>query len=232
MNYKELDKVKGSHWIFRNSDYVVFVGKKLWIFKKDGTLIACRKDIPHAYKVAFLPGERLLTGGGNKAEYRLLSLVDGTDIWSFPPIKKKEVCAYRFAISPDYKQAFDYYSWMDGYHLVKLDIQTGEMDICLLQEDLRATKDIMCDENGVPCLLQTHYEEIGGQRVSQNGVRYHYLDDIDVGNAYYWKYKWQHKGITIADTFLESTELILTKDLYVYEPKSGKTYFLLENDPN
>lgn len=226
-----LDDTKGVYWIYRNKSHVVLVGKKLWILKPDGTIVACRKDVSNVYKVAFLSGDRILTGGGKGATYRLISLVDGKELWSIPHIKW--TCSSdRFAISPDERFAFDFYWWNDKDYLVKIDIQKGCMESYVLKKGLRCTKDIICDDDGALYLLQVHYDETEEGRISQNGIRCEYVNDQANKGAYDWKYRWQHEGPTISETFLDSPDLILTEDLYVYSPKTKEKFFLLENDPD
>lgn len=230
MDFENLDKIKGDYNIYCNQRYIVLVGSMLWIYKIDGTLVACRKDIVNVNKIAFLSKDRLITCGGKGASYHLLSLVDGSEIWSIPRMKKVELFGKRFAIPSDDSVIYDYFYWKNIDYLVTIYIESGNIQICQLQKGLNVTTDFICDQEGVPCLLQCNYENISGQKVSQNGIRYFYADDYTPGRAYYWKYKWQHQGNTIAALFLDSTEMILTKDLFVYIPKSGEQYYLLEND--
>ena len=231
MKSSSLSDIKGLCDITCNGDYIVILGKKLWVFKRDGTFVVCRADISNAFKVAFLPGNYLLTGSERKASYRLLSLENGADMWTDPPVKHSST-SRRFAISPDNTTAYDFYWWRGIDYIVKIDLQTGQMDSVPLDLGLRATMDIMCDEDGTPCLLQTHDEMVAGERVSQNGIRIQDLDGTSPGCAYYWKNKWQSHWKAKAKYFLDGMEFILTDDLHVLEHKTGKLYDLLENDPN
>lgn len=223
-----LEQIKGNYWISRNAEYVVLVGKMLWIFKVNGDFVACRKDIPNAFKVAFLPGDRVLTGSG-KSGYHLLSLRDGSDLWSMKP-HKYETCARRFALSPDGAWAYDFYYWKGDLCFVKIDLDHGETEGYIVSPGLCRTTDILCDEDGIPCLLQANYSIISGKQVSENGILYQYQDVLKKGSAYYWKYKWQFNGERIAKRYLGNTDTVITNDLYVYHIKTGDGYYLLEND--
>ena len=228
MKTPKIEQVKGDYWIFRNAKYVVLVGKKLLIFQVDGTFVVCREDIPNAFKVAFLPGDRLLTGGG-KGAYHMLSLTDGTELWSITQ-QKRESSAEKFALSLDGVWAYDYYSWKDGLHFVRINLDRGEAEEYAVCPGLRSTTDIMCDKDGIPCLLQEHYANIAGEQISENGILYQYQDSFKPGSSFYWKCKWQFNGKRIARQFLGDTECVITNDLYVYNPKTGVGYYLLEND--
>lgn len=228
MSKTDIEKIKGKYFIFSNQNFVVLIGKKLYIFRADGTQIACRPDVPHAYKVAFISENKILTGGGKNA-YHLISLEDGAEIWSIPQ-PKMNTHFNKFALSTDNTEVYDFFRWNDTLYFLKINIETRESDVYPISGGLRTTKDIMCDEKGVPCLLQTHYERIGGEQVSQNGILYQYQDSFETGSEYYWKYKWQHQGTTIAENFLLDTETILTNDLYVFKPRTGKMSYLLENE--
>lgn len=228
MKTAKLEQVKGNYWISRNNKYVVLIGKELWIFKVDGDFVACRKDIPNAFKVAFLSGDRALTGSG-KSGYHLLSLKDGSDLWSIKP-HKYETCAESFALSPDGVWAYDYYSWKDDLYVVKINLDHGEAEKYIVSPGLRCTKDILCDDDGIPCLLQSHYSIISGEQVSDNGILYQYQDVLKKGSAYYWKYKWQFGGKQIVEQYLGNTDTVITNDLFVFTPQVGKGYYLLENE--
>ena len=82
--------------------------------------------------------------------------------------------------------------------------------------DSGASGGILCNEAGIPCLLKTLKETIGGKTVHQNGVRIHDFDGIAPGGTTTWKAKWSFDTRS-AISFLGSTSRILTNDLYVYD---------------
>ncbi len=231
MKKDELQKIKGNYWIESSQKYVVFLGKKLWIFQPDGTLVACRRDIVNGYKAVFLPGDRFLMAYDKKAAYRMISLKDGTDIWSIPQIKMSSGLS-RLSISPKGDFAYDSYFRRGNQYLISIELASGAMTTTLLSEGLRTTQDIICDENGCPCLLQAHHEEVAGTVVSQNGIRIQNPDDFDFGSAYHWRRKWQHDGLHTAQFFLDSIDTVMTNDFWVYDLAGGERYNLLENEPN
>lgn len=221
-----LGKVKGNYWITKKDDYVVMFGKKFWIFRNDGTVIACRPDLVNVYKVAFLPDHRLLVGGGRQF-YHLISLKDGSEIWKAPQ-PRYTYCAPRFAISPDNITACDYYIKNGTTYFIKIDLVTGEIRSFPMHGLIGSIKDIMYDEMGIPCLLNTYYENVAGKQVSQNGILYQHIGEE--GSTFYWKSKWQHESLTISQYLLNETKIILTNDLFLFQPQTGEMQYLLENE--
>lgn len=229
MKHVTLKDIKGNCQIYSDSQYTVVLGKKLWIFDRNFSLLACRPDVCNAHKAVFLSGRRLLIGQGKGAAYRLIDLENGTDLWSIPPIKT-ETSMSRFAISSDMAVAYDCYNWKLTDHLVTISVETGEIQTTPLQPGLRCTSDIACDENGYACLLQTHHEEVSGERIYQNGIRFQDPNDIDYGSSYHWKHKWQLPWPATACCFLDGVEHVLTNDLRVYAPQNAGISSLLENE--
>lgn len=230
MNEISLEKIQNSGSIFTNGDYVVILGKKLWVFRPDAQLVLCRADISNAFKVSFISGNRLLIGQSAKCTYRMISLPDGADLWSIPSIRMDSY-VNNFIIAPDERYAYDCYDRHMKYHLVKLDIETGSITDIAISGGFRCVNRITCDAEGTPCLLQTQYDEREDGRISQNGIRYPLKNRFSAKDTVNWKYTWQYQGARIAKFFLDGISCILTNDLYVYEPENGREYFLLENDP-
>lgn len=229
MQKKDFNNIKNIYGIFRNEKYVVMLGRNLWIFQVNGTYVACRKDIVNPYKIAFLPGDRLLVNGGNK-QYNILSLTDGSEIWNVSQVKR-EGAADRFALSPDGMYAYDYYEWKDDLHFVRIDLKELCGSEYIVSPGLRATGDIICDNEGTPCLLQRHYSVVSGSQISENGILLQYQENFELGSSYYWKYKWTFPSKQISHCFLDDADTIITNDLHVYRPSTGESYYLLENTP-
>lgn len=225
---KEIDKVKGSYDIFSNGKYVVLSGNKLYIFKPDGSLIACRKDLRYVGRITFLSGNRMLLCG-SKSIIHVIDLHDGSDLWTVQGPKTEFNLAY-FAVTPDETCAYTYDKWKGQFFIIRLELNTREIDSYDISFDIGATMDILCDSEGVPCVLKTLFENIGGKVVSQNGVRMQDYDILYRGSSYYWKTKWQFDGNRRAIGFLGSVDRVITNDLYMYEPSSGTLTDLLENE--
>ena len=109
MKKTDLDKIKGSFYIYSNGEYVVLPGTKLYIFKVDGSMIACRKDLRNAGRITFLSDNRMLLCS-SKAVFHMINLCDGIDIWT-APYTKNECNAADVAVSPDEAFAYTYDEW-------------------------------------------------------------------------------------------------------------------------
>lgn len=224
----DIDKIKGSFYVYSNGEYVVLPGTKLYIFKTDGSAVACRNDLRYADRITFLSGNRMLLCS-SKAVFHMINLCDGSDIWT-APYTKIELNAADLAVSPDEAFAYTYDAWRGSDFISRLNLQTHEVDIHDMYMDEGATMDILCDETGVPCLLKTLSETIGGRQFRQNGVRIHDFNDISPGNTTSWKTKWSVEGTGSAFHFLDSTDRIVTKDLHIYDTSTGASDDLLENE--
>ncbi len=228
MKKTDLEKLKGEFFIYSNGEYVILPGTKLFIFKTDGTLVASRKDLRYASKITFLSGNRMLLCS-NKAIFHMIDLCDGSDIWT-AAYTKSDLNAEDVAISPD--EGFAYtYDWLrDDNFICRLNLQTHEADIHDMFMDCGATRGIICNEAGIPCLLKTVHETIGGKPFTQNGVRIHDFYDISPGNTSSWETKWSFEGNRCVLCFLDSIDTIVTTDLHIYRPSTGTSVDLLENE--
>ena len=56
----DIDRLKGDFSVYFSGEYVVLTGSKLYIFRPDGSQVACRKDLRYADRITFLPGSRCL----------------------------------------------------------------------------------------------------------------------------------------------------------------------------
>lgn len=225
---QSIDTIKGSFYIYSNGEYVVLPGTKLYIFNVDGSLAACRSDLRYAGRITFLSGNRLLLCS-SRAVFHMIDLKDGSDIWTAPYTKVE--LPTDLAVSPDEAFAYTYDTTPKGRSFIsRLNLQTRDVDIHDMYMDVGATKGIICDDSGVPCLLKTLRETIGGKPFHQIGVRIHDFNDIDPGHTTNWKTKWSFEGDRNALCFLDSTDAIVTNDLHVYRPSTSEAYDLLENE--
>ena len=221
----DIDKIKGHISIYSNGEYVVLPGAKLYILKTDGSLVSCRNDLRYAGRITFLSGNRMLLCS-SKAVFHMIDLCDGSDIWT-ATYTKNALNTADLAVSYDEAFAYTYDEWKDTHFISRLNLQTHEVDIQNMYMDAGATVCIVCDEEGIPCLLKTLSETIGGKHINQNGVRIHDFNGIDPGNTTTWKTKWSFSNQT-AILFLGSTDRILTNNLCIYEPATGSLMPLLE----
>lgn len=126
MKKTELEKIKDDFSVFSNGEYVVLCGKKLYIFKTDGTLIACRKDLCWAGRITFLPESRMLLCC--KAVFYMIDLRDGSDLWT-APYRKTEFNLSDLVLSPDSAYAYTYDRWRNNNFITRLDLNTHEVEI-------------------------------------------------------------------------------------------------------
>lgn len=224
----DVDKLRGKFFVYSNGSYVVLPGTKLYIFKTDGSLVARRKDLLHAGRITFLSGDRMLLCSC-KQVFHMIDLRDGSDIWT-APYTKIELNVANLAISPDEAYAYTYDTWKGSSFISRLDLQTHEVDIYDMFVDSGATMGILCDENGVPCMLKTLGETIGGKPYTQSGVRMHDFFNCSPGHTTTWKTKWSFEGYRSAFSFLDSTDRIVLDDFCVYVPSTGTFTDLLEQE--
>lgn len=229
MEKTELEKIKGTFYVYSNGDYVVLPGTKLYILKPDGSLVACRKDLRNAGRITFLSGNRMLLCS-SKAVFHMIDLCTGSDIWTAPSVKDN-LNVHELAISPDEAFAYTYGDYRGTRFICRLFLTTPEHEVDKrdMYMDVGATFGIFCDEGGVPCLLKALTETIGGKTVHQSGVRIHDFDGIDPGGTSTWKAKWSFESRS-SSSFFGSTDRILTSDLCIYDLSTGTLTPLLEQD--
>ncbi len=225
----DIEKVRGTYDIFANGDDVVLTGDRFRLFTPEGRETACRRDIRNACKAVFLPERRVLVRRGNGV-FHLIDLRDGSDLWTAPG-PKPELNTSPITLTPDYGCAYTYDTIKGQLWIIRLDLESRETDSFLVHYDVGATQDILCDEEGIPCVLKTHFEQIGNQTYSQNGVRIQDYGILHRGSSFYWKWKWQFTQKDHASRcFLGQLGKILTTDLHVYWPDTGEMENLLENE--
>lgn len=228
MDSLDLSKIKGNFHITRNNTYIVFYGPRLWISTVDKKFVACRKDISSIWKVAFLPGNKLLVDSDSTG-YHLIDLRDGTTVCSFGQ-NNFETKASKFAVSSDGTWAYDYYDWRMYTHVVRMHLINHTITEYTVAAPNAPVSDIICDDSDVPCLLWAQYTNIGGKQFSENGVLLQYQDGIcPPGNTIYWKQKWRFEEKRIAMRFFDSAHMVINSDLSVYNTVSGESYHLVED---
>ena len=227
---QNVDQIKGSFYIYSNGEYVVLPGTKLYISKTDGSLVACRNDLRYAGRVTFLSGNRMLLCSSKKV-FHMIDLCDGSDLWT-APYTQFELNTAELAVSSDETFAYTYDQWKGMHFISRLNLQTHDVDVHAMYMDAGATRDILCDEEDIPCMLKTLGETIGGKRFTQNGVRLHDYYYLDPGDTTHWKAKWSFENTRYAFRFSGSTNRIVTNDLCIYEPATGLVVNLLENETN
>lgn len=227
MGKSDLEKIKGNFYVYSNGEYVVLPGTKLFIFRPDGSLVACRNDLRYAGRITFLSGNRMLLCS-SKAVFHMIDLCSGNDIWTTPYVKSSlNINELAISLDESFAYTYDEYKGINFISRVSLTTQEHEVNVQDMYMDVGATRGIICDTDGIPCLLKTLSETIGGKHVNQNGVRIHDFDGIAPGNTNTWKTKWSFNNRT-AISYLGSTDRILTNDLCIYDPSSNTLTPLLE----
>lgn len=220
MGKSDLEKIKGSFYVYSNGEYVVIPGTKLSIFRPDGSLVACRNDLRYAGGITFLSGNRMLLCS-SKAVFHMIDLCSGNDIWTTPYVKSSlNINEWAISLDESFAYTYDEYKGINFISRVSLTTQEHEVNVQDMYMDVGATRGIICDADGVPCLLKTLSETIGGKHVNQNGVRIHDFDGIAPGSTTTWKTKWSFNNRT-AISYWGSTDRILTNDLCIYDPSSN-----------
>ena len=161
----------------------------------------------------------------------MIDLCSGIDLWIAAYTKIQQNVA-ELAVSQDEAFAYTYDEWKGSHFISRLNLQTHEVDTYDMYMDAGATNGILCDQAGVPCMLKTLAETIGGELFQQNGVRIHDFCHLSPGNTTTWKAKWSFAGTKSAFRFLDSTDRIVTTDLHIYETSTGAAVDLLENETN
>ena len=224
---KDIDQIKCNSYIYTNGSYVVIPSTKLHILKSDGSLVVSRKDLRNAGRITFLPDNKLLLCS-SKAIVHMIDLLDGQDIWT-TPFTKSNFNLVSFALSPDQSFAYAYGNNRQGSFISRINLHTQEVDSYTFDCDIGATQDILCDAEGVPCLLKTLSETIGGKHILQSGVRIHDFDSIAPFSTSNWKAKWSSESRS-SSCFFDRTDRILTSDLKIYHIYTGELFDLLENE--
>ena len=224
---KDIDRIKCNSHIYTNGSYVVIPDTKLHILKPDGTLVVSRKDLRNAGRITFLPDNKLLLCS-SKAIVHMINLLDGQDIWT-APFTKSYFNLGSFAISPDRTFAYAYGNNHQGSFISRINLLTQEVDSYSFDCDIGTTEDILCDTEGIPCLLKTLNETIGGKQVLQSGIRIHDFDGIAPYSTTIWNAKWSSESRSSL-CFFDSVDHILTSDLKVYHSYTGELIDLLENE--
>lgn len=96
--------------------------------------------------------------------------------------------------------------------------------------DSGATRSILCNSDGIPCLLKTLSPTIGGKQYQQIGVRLHDFFCLSASSTTDWESMWFFEGTRSVVNFFGSTGRVVTTDLHVYEPATGDSFDLLENE--
>lgn len=209
--------------------YVVLTGSKLYIFTPDGKPVASLKDFPYVLTVGLLPYDRIIVDCGKRKSYSIISLKDGSELLRIPWPKIDGSLGF-FCLSPDKQFLYDIFNKKMQQYILKADLSSGNVETFFVAQGLRAIRQILCDEEGLPCLLETQLEIIGGRHMSINGVRLLFRDEWKPCSSYYWKSKWAFEHPRISQSFFGTVDYVLTRDFHVYSLSTGESFSLFENE--
>ena len=229
MPNKDVERIKGLYAIIQHGHYIVLYGKKLIICNDEGDVIACRNELRNVHKVIAVSQNEILVDCGPQKAYIVLSLEDGSELWRVP-YPKLDYTSRSFTISQDSAFVYDYYDFNDCQYLVRIDLKAKSLTTTRLDKGLRCVSDLICDSNGVPCLLEHHYEIVDEKHISLNRIRKVCDESVGMGSAYYWRDEWCFDFPVISLFFLGDTETVLTNNLQVYCPKNGDMYTLIKKE--
>lgn len=224
----KLEDIKERVLIASNGQYVVLYGLRFWIFKTDGTFIACRSDLRHVSAVLFLPNNKVFVDGG-KNSYHIVSLENGSEIWNCARPTPMEYTAMKLVASKDYRYIYTFYEWNEKFYLVSIDLQQRKLYVQQDPDLKHATLDIACDESDRPCLLKTVYVDASGVRISDNAIEL-FENGAPSKSRPNWKHKWQYQGSEMAFRFFNGTNCVITQHLMVHDLECNEVYYILENE--
>lgn len=225
-------ELKSAKRVYIHENYLILQGNDFLVCKTDGTTILRYQNMPNVYKVAFLSQDRLLICIGGIPAYRLLCLKTGEEIWKSRVLKTAGITGPRFAVSHDSRYVYDRYDGLTGHHIVRIDVQSGKLQVCKLGPGYRALDDIICgaDSEGL-FLLRSQIDGVADRNIGRNQIqRLTFSSPCCYETIYQWET--EGHGDCIANWFLGDQEAVLSKNLSVFTPKTGETYSLVENEPD
>lgn len=159
---KNIYKVKDCSCVQKYGSTILLTGKKMWIFREDGTFVGSPAGVLYPNKVIFLPGNKLLADDVYHSRYHYISLDDGSVIWTSEKFDKRRMSACRFAVNSDGTVVYDaFYSSKKNntLNVIRIVPETGIAEHMATTETLRTTFEIFCDPEDVPCAYQKEMTE-------------------------------------------------------------------------
>jgi len=221
-----LHSVKDSCVLQKCGDYVVSLGKKLWIFRTDGSFVAQCAEVRYPKRVLFLPPEEIFVEGGTDRKYHHISLSTGLDIWNAPMAKERMMQAKDFVLSPDQKFIYDMYYSKAQWVVLRVSLEEQTVATKVIPHTLFATVAIYTDEQGILYALQTHHLTSDG-KTSQYGI--FKIDWRDSSEPQFsWVRLWE--GETQMRWKYSDGKYVLREDYSVFDLQTLETFSLLEGD--
>lgn len=234
MKYFDHWNVKECECIFTNNNHVILSGKELWIFQRDGTFVARHKAIRKAYRIVFLPEDKVLIHGGPDGLYHYISLLDGQIIWSLPRKDGNSISPNQFAVTLDGKSV--YYVYHNGQNLCTDHIipNKGICKTYVISHNRCAALHCYCDDHSRLSILQSvlyknaeYLDKFGEYTHFQHGIlKWSPIECVPV-----FEKQWLQKIRTDHVPCVCNDEYVLFDDFSVVSFETGRTIHLLENSP-
>ena len=221
MSKRDLAQVKECFAIRHFADFVVVLGKYLYVFSVSGDMQYCQRNICYPYEVARIGADLLLVRAVKN--YYLLTIKDGSIVWS---VRKSNQPTFHkhFAVTSSGNFAYDGYSAIGGFYLVELDLLAATKREYKIPARAHAISDIFCDANGNPCVLQHQLIEPERSDRSTNSIICLHNGDIA------WENTWTFSDGISAFSFFGDTDTVLTHDLKLYHVPNKIMTDLLSNE--
>ena len=224
--------------IFTDGTSILAAGKKLWLFRVDGSFVATFKMIRDPHKVAFLPQNTALIDGGGDGSYHYISLNDGSVLWSSLKKGRRNRTSWRFAVSPDGSVVYDIcYDDHGVMHVDRICPKEKQHNRYRIEDPdmLRVTHDIYCDEEGNLCAFQSHIvidpDDLYPQTspsMRQNGILAISFEADEPKCT--WKKRWKNEAKSTRTACGCDGKCILREDFSVLDLDTMKEYRLFQED--
>ena len=232
MTPNSLGAVKDCGNIYCDGETVLLMGKKLWIFRTDGSFICKLDEVQNPYKAIFLPGHMALVDGIRSNAYHYISLKTGEIVWTSPKQGRRQQMEQQFASAQDAQIVFDiYYDQKGMFYIDKLVPSKRLHTTYAVQDTLRTSCGYYCDNSGVLRVLQRHLLETDDARYSEERpflygtLRLNFEGDVLRSE---WEEQWTAAPLPRPCGF--DDRYILYSNLTAIDRETGKWIDLLEND--
>lgn len=159
--------VKDCGILYCDGKTVLLLGKKLWIFRTDGSFVRKLNEVQNPYKAIFLPGNMALIDSVRSRAYYYVSLDTGEIVWSSPKTGKRQQVEERFVSTPDGSIVFDYYYDLKGvFHIDRIEPSRQLHRVHVVKDTLRTSCGCYCDDRGMLHVMQRHILEQDDPRYS------------------------------------------------------------------
>lgn len=234
MKEPTIEKLTGAELISTSGDYVALYWRGFYLFTTDGKFLYQRTDLRYIAKVLFLPDDRILLDVGKPRKYMILRLSTGEELYSFDR-PQYDYSGNHFLITPDKTIVVDmiYRTRSSAKpYIVTIDLCRQELNWYHCKSGWRVCQDMIFDENETLCLLESQIENLEDNTIELCGIRYDPIDGYSPGSSNRWKYMWGRENAKTLLCFFLDAHTILTRDLYLFKPKTSQYTYLLENSPD